>query len=103
MKKRFPKQGSIVFRPVLGRFGRGATRLGPDVARTGPKTVCRAEHHRRGRTIYSVEYLNDLAPSNAWHCLAFLQLPVTNYLWFDPTAQATVRRFYPGDPVFCTR
>src|SRR5690242_16724157 len=34
-------------------------------------------------TVYSVEYLNDLALSNAWHCLAFLQLPVTNYLWID--------------------
>ena len=58
-------------------------------------------------TVYSVEYLNDLASSNGWHCLAFLQLPVTNYLWFDPTAQATVRRFYratqfsaPGNLVF---
>jgi len=58
-------------------------------------------------TIYSVEYLDDLASSNDWHCLAFVQLPVTNYLWFDPTAQATVRRFYratqfsaPGNLVF---
>jgi formylglycine-generating enzyme required for sulfatase activity len=44
--------------------------------------------------VYSVEYVNDLAASNAWRCLTFLQLPVSNYLWFDPTARATVRRFY---------
>src|SRR5436190_10935606 len=45
-------------------------------------------------TVYSVEYINDLASTNAWRCLTFLQLPATNYLWFDPTATATGKRFY---------
>src|SRR5204863_5366805 len=45
-------------------------------------------------TVYSVEYVTDLALTNAWRCLTFLQLPATNYLWFDPTASATVQRFY---------
>ena len=35
-------------------------------------------------TIYSVEYVTDLAQTNDWRCLTFLQLPATNYLWFDP-------------------
>ena len=45
-------------------------------------------------TVYQVQYVTDLAQTNAWRCLTFLQLPSTNYLWFDPTALATVRRFY---------
>jgi formylglycine-generating enzyme required for sulfatase activity len=45
-------------------------------------------------TVYSVEYVTDLALTNEWHCLTFLQLPATNYLWFDPTVPATSRRFY---------
>src|SRR4029077_13622577 len=45
-------------------------------------------------TVYSVEYVTDLGETNSWRCLTFLQLPVTNYLWFDPTAPATGQRFY---------
>jgi formylglycine-generating enzyme required for sulfatase activity len=45
-------------------------------------------------TVYSVEHLSDLPQTNAWRCLTFLQLPATNYLWFDPTTPATDRRFY---------
>jgi len=48
-------------------------------------------------TVYSVEYVTDLAQTNnasAWRSLEFLQLPATNYLWFDATAPATGRRFY---------
>jgi formylglycine-generating enzyme required for sulfatase activity len=45
---------------------------------------------------YSVEYVTDPAQTNAnhWRCLAFLKLPATNYLWFDPTLPAAGRRFY---------
>ena len=28
-------------------------------------------------TVYSVEYVIDLAQTKAWHCLTFLQLPAT--------------------------
>ena len=45
-------------------------------------------------TVYSVEYVTDLAQTNDWRCLTFLQPPATNYLWFDPTAPATGQRFY---------
>jgi len=45
-------------------------------------------------TVYSVEYVTDLAQTNDWRCLTFLQPPATNYLWFDPTAPATGKRFY---------
>jgi formylglycine-generating enzyme required for sulfatase activity len=45
-------------------------------------------------TVYSVEYVTDLAQTKDWRCLTFLQLPATNYLWFDPTAPVTGRRFY---------
>ena len=45
-------------------------------------------------TVYSVEYVTDLAKTNDWRCLTFLQLPATNYLWFDPTAPATGKLFY---------
>ena len=45
-------------------------------------------------TVYSVEYLTDLAQTGPWRCLAFLQLPSTHHLWFDPSAPATGSRFY---------
>ena len=47
-------------------------------------------------TVYSIQYVTDLAHTNGndWRSLSFLQLPATNYLWFDPTAPATGRRFY---------
>ncbi|MEO8428072.1 MAG: SUMF1/EgtB/PvdO family nonheme iron enzyme, partial [Verrucomicrobiota bacterium] len=45
-------------------------------------------------TVYSIEYVTALSQTNDWRCLTFLQLPATNYLWFDPTAPATGQRFY---------
>src|SRR5580765_4255473 len=45
-------------------------------------------------TVYSVEYVTDLAQTNDWRNLTFLQLLTPNYLWFDPTATATGKRFY---------
>jgi formylglycine-generating enzyme required for sulfatase activity len=48
-------------------------------------------------TVYSVEYVTDLARSNnpsAWRCLEYLQLPASPYLWADKSAPATGRRFY---------
>ena len=46
--------------------------------------------------IYSIQYVTDLRQptENDWRCLTFLQLPSANYLWFDPTAPATGRRYY---------
>ena len=48
-------------------------------------------------TVYSVEYLTDLAQTNnasAWRCLEFLRLPASPYLWTDKSAPATGMRFY---------
>ncbi len=48
-------------------------------------------------TVYSVEYVTDLAqtnPPSAWRCLEFLQLPARPYLWADKSAPATGKRFY---------
>ena len=45
-------------------------------------------------TVYSIEYVTDLAQTNSWRCLEFLQLPGSPYLWADKSAPATGRRFY---------
>ncbi len=48
-------------------------------------------------TVYSIEYVSDLAQTNnpsAWRCLEFLQLPANPYLWADKSAPATGQRFY---------
>ncbi|EEF62224.1 formylglycine-generating enzyme family protein [Pedosphaera parvula] len=48
-------------------------------------------------TVYSVEYVTDLAQTNnasAWRCLEYLQLPASPYLWVDKSAPATGQRFY---------
>jgi formylglycine-generating enzyme required for sulfatase activity len=52
-------------------------------------------------TIYSVEYVTDLAQTNSWRCLEFLQLPASPYLWADKSAPATGQRFYRA-AVFAT-
>jgi formylglycine-generating enzyme required for sulfatase activity len=44
--------------------------------------------------VYAVEYVTDLAQTNSWRCLEFLQLPASPYLWADKSAPATGRRFY---------
>ena len=48
-------------------------------------------------TVYSLEYVTDLAQTNtpsAWRCLEFLQLPASPYLWVDKSTPATSKRFY---------
>jgi len=48
-------------------------------------------------TVYSVEYVTDLAQTNdasPWRGLEFLQLPASPYLWADKSAPATGQRFY---------
>src|SRR6185369_10426048 len=44
--------------------------------------------------VYSVEYATDLAQTNSWQCLEFLQLPASPYLWVDSSVAATRQRFY---------
>ena len=48
-------------------------------------------------TVYSVEYVTDLAQANtpsAWRCLEFLQLPASSYVWADKSAPVLGHRFY---------
>src|ERR1044071_5068196 len=45
-------------------------------------------------TVYSVEYVTDLAQTNSWRCLEYLQLLASPYLWADKSAPATGKRFY---------
>src|SRR5258707_3283697 len=45
-------------------------------------------------TVYSVEYVTNLAQTNSWRCLEFVQLPSNTYLWADKSAPATSQRFY---------
>ena len=45
-------------------------------------------------TVYQIQYVTDLALTNAWRCLEFLQLPASPYLWADKSAAATGKRFY---------
>jgi formylglycine-generating enzyme required for sulfatase activity len=44
--------------------------------------------------VYAVQSNPDLAQTNGWTTIAFLQLPVTNYLFVDTTAPAMGSRFY---------
>ena len=44
--------------------------------------------------VYSIEYVTDLAQTNAWHCLEFLQPSANPYLWVDKSAPVTGQRFY---------
>ena len=43
---------------------------------------------------YSIQYATEFAQSNSWRCLAFVQLPTTNYLWIDTSIPGTGQRFY---------
>src|SRR4249919_2024849 len=45
-------------------------------------------------TVYSVEYVTDLAQSNSWRCLEYLQLLASPHLWADKSAPAMGQRFY---------
>jgi formylglycine-generating enzyme required for sulfatase activity len=45
-------------------------------------------------TVYSIESVTDMAQTNAWRCLEYLQLPARPYLWADKSAPATGQRFY---------
>jgi len=44
--------------------------------------------------VYSIEYVTDLAQTNSWRCLEYLQLLASPYLWADKSAPATGQRFY---------
>ncbi len=45
-------------------------------------------------SVYAIEATTNLAQTNDWVCVAFVQLPTTNYLWVDTTGPATGQKFY---------
>ena len=45
-------------------------------------------------TVYSIEYVTDLAQTNAWVSLTNLALPASPYLWLDAGCPATGQRYY---------
>ncbi len=45
-------------------------------------------------SVYAIQASTNLAKSNGWTCLAFVQLPATNYLWIDTTSPSAGQRFY---------
>jgi formylglycine-generating enzyme required for sulfatase activity len=45
-------------------------------------------------TVYSVEYVTDLAQTNSWRSLEFVRPPASPFLWTDKAAPATGQRFY---------
>jgi formylglycine-generating enzyme required for sulfatase activity len=56
--------------------------LYPGISITGPVS-----------SVYAVEATTNAAQTNGWTCLAFVQLPATNYLWVD-TNGVVGQRFY---------
>lgn len=45
-------------------------------------------------SVYAIQSTADLAQSNSWTSLAYVQLPTTNHLWVDTSASVGDRRFY---------
>ena len=45
-------------------------------------------------SVYAIQSTSDLAQTNSWTSLAYLQLPTTNYLFVDTSAAVGDRRFY---------
>ncbi len=45
-------------------------------------------------SVYAIQSNTNLAQTNSWNSIAFLQLPAINYLFVDTSAPATESRFY---------
>ena len=45
-------------------------------------------------TVYAIQATTNLAATNSWVTLSFVQLLATNHLWTDTSTPATGRRFY---------
>jgi formylglycine-generating enzyme required for sulfatase activity len=45
-------------------------------------------------TVYSIEYVSDLAQTDDWRCLEYLRLPASPYLWTDTSAPMSGKRYY---------
>ena len=87
----------VKLRPLLGAIAMMAA-FNSTLAQTPPNLALQlyAGLNISGTTgsVYAIQSVPDLALSNSWTTLAFLQLPATNFLWVDATAPATGRRFY---------
>jgi formylglycine-generating enzyme required for sulfatase activity len=94
MKTRISKHVRFLILLCLGAWAVAPRAVARTAAGLGIQTYAGLSITGAVGTVYAVEYVTDLARTNEWRCLTFLQLPATNYLWFDPTAPATGRRFY---------
>src|SRR6185436_16353573 len=45
-------------------------------------------------SVYAVQSTADLAQTNSWQSIAFVQLPTTKFLFVDTTGPASGNRFY---------
>jgi formylglycine-generating enzyme required for sulfatase activity len=45
-------------------------------------------------TVYAIQASTNLANTNSWITVNFIQLPATNYFWADTSTAATGQRFY---------
>ena len=97
MKARFSKFVRFLSRCALAVWAVGPAVHGPDACGTQIQTYAGLTITGAVGTVYSVEYVTDLAQTNnpsAWRCLEYLQLPASPYLWADKSAPATGQRFY---------
>ena len=97
MKTRFHTLVSIIAVFGLAVWALGRSALGQTPAGLGIQTYAGLTITGTVGTVYSIEYVTDLAQTNnesAWRCLEFQRLPANSYLWVDKSAPATGRRFY---------
>ena len=45
-------------------------------------------------SIYTIESTTNVTKTNGWSCIAFVQLPATNYLWVDTSGPVNGQKFY---------
>jgi formylglycine-generating enzyme required for sulfatase activity len=92
MKLTFTSILSLAVGCTLGPVATAQTTAGLDIQVYAGLTITGAVG-----TVYSVEYVTDLAQTNtpsAWRCLEFLQLLASPYLWADKSAAVMAKRFY---------
>ena len=96
MKKRFSKLVRLLCVLCLAVWAAGPRATAQTPAGLGIQTYAGLSITGAVGTVYSVEYVTDLAQTNtgAWRCLEFLQLAASPYLWADKSAPATGKRFY---------
>ena len=97
MKARFSKLVRLASVVSLAVWVSGPRATAQTQARLGIQTYAGLTITGVVGTVYSIEYIVDLAQTNnptAWRCLEYVQLPASPYLWPDKSAPATDKRLY---------